>query len=77
MLATTNGSAKVQIDTTVLLVGVKADMTLVEDSSLCKNHIRFFVDCSAVASPIFAGFFYNLSFLSFNFKDFIIFRQRW
>lgn len=55
VLATTNGSVKVQIGTTVLLVSVKAEITLVEDSSLCENRICFFVDCSAVALPIFAG----------------------
>src|SRR5438105_4864956 len=55
VLATTDGSARVQIDTTTVLVGVKAEMTAVEDSSQCVNRLRFFVDFSAIASPMFAG----------------------
>ncbi|KAI1726875.1 3' exoribonuclease family, domain 1 domain-containing protein [Ditylenchus destructor] len=55
VLSSTNGSARVRIDTTDVLVGIKAEMTAVDDSSCCANRLKFFVDCSAIASPKFAG----------------------
>ncbi|KAK6113521.1 3' exoribonuclease family domain 1 protein [Brugia pahangi] len=54
VLATTNGSARVQIGSTDLLIGVKAELISV-DTTVYRNRLNFFVDCSANATPLFAG----------------------
>ncbi|EFO25643.1 3' exoribonuclease [Loa loa] len=55
VLATTNGSARVRIGSTDLLIGVKAELISVENIALYRNRLNFFVDCSANATPLFAG----------------------
>jgi exosome complex component RRP42 len=56
VLATTSGSSRVRIaDVTDILVSVKAELTITEDTSKCENRLRFYVDCSANATPLFAG----------------------
>ncbi|KAL3990412.1 3' exoribonuclease family domain 1 protein [Acanthocheilonema viteae] len=55
VLATTNGSARVRIGSTDLLIGVKAELINVENIALHRNRLNFFVDCSANATPLFAG----------------------
>ncbi|KAH7701438.1 3' exoribonuclease [Aphelenchoides avenae] len=56
VLQTTDGSARVRIsDETDLLVGVKADITTVDDSRREENRLRFYVDCTANATPQWAG----------------------
>ncbi|MCP9265027.1 Intermediate filament tail domain protein [Dirofilaria immitis] len=55
VLATTNGSARVRIGSTDLLIGVKAELINVENVALYRNRLNFFVDCSANATPLFAG----------------------
>uniref|UniRef100_A0A0M3I1E8 Ribosomal RNA-processing protein 42 n=1 Tax=Ascaris lumbricoides TaxID=6252 RepID=A0A0M3I1E8_ASCLU len=55
VLATTNGSARVRLASTDLLIGVKAELTVVEDFEHYRNRINFFVDCSANATPLFVG----------------------
>lgn len=56
VLQTTDGSARVRIsDETDLLVGVKADITTVDDTRREENRLRFYVDCTANATPQWAG----------------------
>uniref|UniRef100_A0A915Q171 Ribosomal RNA-processing protein 42 n=1 Tax=Setaria digitata TaxID=48799 RepID=A0A915Q171_9BILA len=55
VLATTNGSARVRIGSTDLLIGVKAELANVENVDFYRNRLNFFVDCSANATPLFAG----------------------
>ncbi|CAG9532923.1 unnamed protein product [Cercopithifilaria johnstoni] len=55
VLATTNGSSRVRIGSTDLLIGVKAELINVENLALYRNRLNFFVDCSANATPLFAG----------------------
>lgn len=55
VLATTNGSARVRIGSTDLLIGVKAELINIESVALYRNRLNFFVDCSANATPLFAG----------------------
>lgn len=55
VLATTNGSARVRIGSTDLLIGVKAELINVESVAVYRNRLNFFVDCSANATPLFAG----------------------
>ncbi|WKY04545.1 hypothetical protein Q1695_005505 [Nippostrongylus brasiliensis] len=49
-LCTTNGSARVKIDTTDILVGVKCEVVECEDTSLLPNRLQFTVDPSCLAS---------------------------
>ncbi|VDN07639.1 unnamed protein product [Thelazia callipaeda] len=55
VLPTTNGSARVRIGSTDLLIGIKADLVTVQNTAFCRNRLNFFVDCSANATPLFAG----------------------
>ncbi|VDN18724.1 unnamed protein product [Gongylonema pulchrum] len=55
VLATTNGSARVRLASTDLLIGVKAELVTVDDMAEYRNRLNFFVDCSANATPLFAG----------------------
>ena len=68
VLSTTDGSARVRIDKTDVLVsfynywpifynqvGVKCELQNFDDASKVVNKIRFSVDCSANASPQFEG----------------------
>ncbi|KHN72837.1 Exosome complex component RRP42 [Toxocara canis] len=55
VLATTNGSARVRLASTDLLIGVKAELMIVNDFDNYRNRINFFVDCSANATPLFVG----------------------
>ncbi|KAK6114272.1 3' exoribonuclease family domain 1 protein [Brugia pahangi] len=55
VLATTNGSARVQIGSTDLLIGVKAELISV-DTTVYRNRLNFFVDCSANATPLLLHF---------------------
>lgn len=50
-----NGSARVQLGQTDILVGVKAEIDVPETNSPKTGRIKFFVDCSANASPEFEG----------------------
>ncbi|KAE9421025.1 hypothetical protein Angca_002141 [Angiostrongylus cantonensis] len=49
-LDTTNGSARVKIDTTDILVGVKCEVFECEDTSLVPNHLQFTVEPSCLAT---------------------------
>ncbi|VDK49421.1 unnamed protein product [Anisakis simplex] len=55
VLPTTNGSARVRLASTDLLIGVKAELTTVTNLEEYRNRINFFVDCSANATPLFVG----------------------
>uniref|UniRef100_A0A2K6VSJ9 Ribosomal RNA-processing protein 42 n=1 Tax=Onchocerca volvulus TaxID=6282 RepID=A0A2K6VSJ9_ONCVO len=55
VLATTNGSARVRIGSTDLLIGVKAELINMESVAVYRNRLNFFVDCSANATPLFVG----------------------
>ncbi|VDD88251.1 unnamed protein product [Enterobius vermicularis] len=55
VLSTTNGSARVRLGSTDLLIGIKADLIVVDDMPSYKNRLNFTVDCSANAAPQFAG----------------------
>ena len=55
VLSTTNGSARVRVGSTDLLIGVKAGLVVVDGMSTYRNRLNFFVDCSANAAPQFAG----------------------
>jgi len=56
VLSTTLGSARVRLATTDVLVGVKAEIDTIDcKQTEPKGRIRFFVDCSANATPLFAG----------------------
>uniref|UniRef100_A0A914HF18 Ribosomal RNA-processing protein 42 n=1 Tax=Globodera rostochiensis TaxID=31243 RepID=A0A914HF18_GLORO len=56
VLVGSNGSARLQLGDTDVLVAVKADLTLVERAELVDTQrLRFFVDISANASPKFSG----------------------
>lgn len=68
VLATTNGSARVQLASTDLLIGVKAELVSVENISEYRNRINFFVDCSANATPLFAGELLIYSHAQLKFK---------
>ncbi|CAI4221543.1 unnamed protein product [Auanema sp. JU1783] len=54
-LSSTDGSARVRLDTTDILVGVKCDLQFFEDGLVPDSRLRFSVDCSANASPQFEG----------------------
>ncbi|KAK6747988.1 hypothetical protein RB195_000913 [Necator americanus] len=47
---TTNGSARVKIDTTDILVGVKCEVMECEDTSLTPNRLQFTVEPSCIAA---------------------------
>lgn len=55
VLSGSNGSARVQIGSTDVLVAVKAELNSVEKGEPITNCLKFFVDISANASPKFAG----------------------
>uniref|UniRef100_A0A183BUY3 Ribosomal RNA-processing protein 42 n=1 Tax=Globodera pallida TaxID=36090 RepID=A0A183BUY3_GLOPA len=56
VLVGSNGSARLQLGDTDVLVAVKADLTLVERAELVgTQRLRFFVDIAANASPKFSG----------------------
>uniref|UniRef100_A0A914DGJ6 Ribosomal RNA-processing protein 42 n=1 Tax=Acrobeloides nanus TaxID=290746 RepID=A0A914DGJ6_9BILA len=55
VLATTDGSARIRIGTTDVLVGIKAELATVENTQEAVNRIKFFVDFSANATPQFEG----------------------
>lgn len=57
VLLSTNGSSRVRIGSTDLIVGIKSEMTLVENSADCINRLKFFVDFSANAGTNFEGKF--------------------
>ncbi|CAK5075363.1 unnamed protein product [Meloidogyne enterolobii] len=54
ILAGANGSARIQIGSTDVLLSVKAELNTTTDPVL-SNRLKFFVDLSANASPKFAG----------------------
>uniref|UniRef100_A0A915M921 Ribosomal RNA-processing protein 42 n=1 Tax=Meloidogyne javanica TaxID=6303 RepID=A0A915M921_MELJA len=54
ILAGANGSARIQIGSTDVLLSVKAELNTTTDPIL-SNRLKFFVDLSANASPKFAG----------------------
>ncbi|MFH4977017.1 hypothetical protein AB6A40_003726 [Gnathostoma spinigerum] len=55
VLSTTNGSARVRLSSTDLLIGVKADLTEIDDVQSYRNRLKFYIDCSANATPSFEG----------------------
>ncbi|VDN60515.1 unnamed protein product [Dracunculus medinensis] len=55
VLSATNGSARVRLASTDLLIGVKAELAVIDNMSAYKNCINFYVDCSANATPLFEG----------------------
>ncbi|XP_014229054.1 exosome complex exonuclease RRP42 [Trichogramma pretiosum] len=50
-----NGSAKLKIDDTEILVGVKVEEDTPDENTPSEGKLEFFVDCSANANPIFEG----------------------
>jgi exosome complex component RRP42 len=54
-IATTNGSARVRIGATEILVGVKAELEKPELKTPNQGKLEFTVDCSPNATPIFEG----------------------
>ncbi|VDP25930.1 unnamed protein product [Heligmosomoides polygyrus] len=52
-LSTTNGSARVKIDTTDILVGVKCEVVECEDTASVPNRLQFTVDPSLILSKQF------------------------
>uniref|UniRef100_A0A0N5AZ04 Ribosomal RNA-processing protein 42 n=1 Tax=Syphacia muris TaxID=451379 RepID=A0A0N5AZ04_9BILA len=58
VLPTANGSARVRLGSTDLLIGIKADLVVVDDMSSYSNRLNFSIDCSANATPKFAGMRY-------------------
>ncbi|OWF55143.1 exosome complex component RRP42-like [Mizuhopecten yessoensis] len=55
VMSNTNGSARVRLANTDILVGVKAELGTPSPEKLNKGRIEFFVDCSANATPEFEG----------------------
>uniref|UniRef100_A0A7E4WE07 Ribosomal RNA-processing protein 42 n=1 Tax=Panagrellus redivivus TaxID=6233 RepID=A0A7E4WE07_PANRE len=55
VLPNTHGSARVRVGGTDLLAAVKLSMRQVKDTTDFSNRVDFYVTCSAVASPNFAG----------------------
>merc|ERR1711962_841984 len=54
-IATTNGSARIRLGSTELLVGVKAELEKPAISDPKKGRVEFNVDCSPNATPMFEG----------------------
>mgnify|MGYP003341974676 CR=1 FL=1 len=54
-IETTNGSARVRIGSTELLVGVKAELEKASLADGDAGRIEFSVDCSPNATPMFEG----------------------
>uniref|UniRef100_T1ISB9 Ribosomal RNA-processing protein 42 n=1 Tax=Strigamia maritima TaxID=126957 RepID=T1ISB9_STRMM len=54
-VSNTNGSARVRLANTDILVGVKADLETPSAQTPDEGRLEFFVDCSANATPEFEG----------------------
>jgi len=55
VLPNAHGSARVQLGATDLVAAIKLKMRQVKDTKEFSNRVDFYVTCSAVASPNFAG----------------------
>ncbi|XP_059147747.1 exosome complex exonuclease RRP42-like [Physella acuta] len=55
LISNTNGSARVRLASTDVLVGIKVQLTPVDPSKPNVGRIEFFLDCSANATPAFEG----------------------
>uniref|UniRef100_A0A0B7A1K3 Ribosomal RNA-processing protein 42 n=1 Tax=Arion vulgaris TaxID=1028688 RepID=A0A0B7A1K3_9EUPU len=55
LISNTNGSARVRLASTDILVGVKVQLTPVNPKKPEDGRIEFFLDCSANATPAFEG----------------------
>ena len=55
MIETTNGSARVRIGATEILVGVKAELEKPDMARPDEGKLEFNVDCSPNATPMFEG----------------------
>jgi len=55
LISNTNGSARVRLATTDVLVGVKVQLTPVDPKNPDVGRMEFFLDCSANATPEFEG----------------------
>ena len=55
LISNTNGSARVRLATTDVLVGVKVQLTSVDPKNPETGRMEFFLDCSANATPEFEG----------------------
>lgn len=55
IISNTNGSARVRLATTDVLVGVKMQLTPVDPQKPNVGRMEFFLDCSANATPEFEG----------------------
>ena len=55
VIETTNGSARVRIGATEILVGVKAELEKPDLSTPDEGKLEFNVDCSPNATPMFEG----------------------
>lgn len=55
LISNTNGSARVRLATTDVLVGVKVQLTPVNPKNPETGRMEFFLDCSANATPEFEG----------------------
>ncbi|KAK3732056.1 hypothetical protein RRG08_026443 [Elysia crispata] len=55
LISNTNGSARVRLANTDVLVGVKVQLTAVDPEKPEVGRLDFFIDCSANATPAFEG----------------------
>jgi len=55
VISNTNGSARVRLASTDVLVGVKVQLTEVDPNNPDSGRMEFFLDCSANATPEFEG----------------------
>ncbi|KAK0060822.1 exosome complex exonuclease RRP42 [Biomphalaria pfeifferi] len=55
LISNTNGSARVRLASTDVLVGIKVQLTPVDPKKPNVGRIEFFLDCSANATPAFEG----------------------
>ncbi|CAL1537140.1 unnamed protein product [Lymnaea stagnalis] len=55
LISNTNGSARVRLASTDILVGVKVQLVPVDPNKPNVGRIEFFLDCSANATPAFEG----------------------
>ena len=55
VMPNTHGSSRVRIGETDLIAAIKLKMRQVKDTKDFNNRVDFYVTCSAVASPEFAG----------------------
>ena len=60
VMPNTHGSARVRVGKTDLIAAIKLKMRQVRDTKEFSNRVDFYVTCSAVANPQFAGMHISL-----------------